>query len=133
MTTKLTDEQVVRTLAERVGWTYLDGVEHEWNAQFGSTATLVTSPSGKREWRWGKHSQTEQGCFEHEPPFLTSRDALMPVLAALTKEERHRALLYLCDGRWPFIYDELWALLAVSPRDLAHAVAAAIQREKEGK
>lgn len=124
----MTDQEVIETLARREGWKYEEDATHDvdWNRRFNSTPICVTSPNGKRCWRWQGAEKAERG-FQYEPFYLRSRDALAPVLAGLSDDE------------WQHLNELLWKnmthqqalnvsryVLTIPPRDLAHAIAEAI-------
>jgi hypothetical protein len=105
MTTELTDEEVIEILARREKW------------EIG-----YLSPSGRTI--MGK--RTDENEYEERMPFtfryLTSRDALAPILGGLKPDE------------WSKLFGELnrcgkvsIEILTMPPRDLAHAIARVIK------
>lgn len=122
MKTELSDEEVVEVLARRMGWT-----------------NLKRSALG-RGW-YGTH---EEYCCGNEraslPYYLTSRDALDPVLAGLSEEEwtkLHRLIVELSwqdhsgvkpTDRHRAFFNSKW-LVTIPPSILARAIASVI---KEG-
>lgn len=107
----LTDEQVTRVLAERDGFTEV----YDWRPGFGT--------------------YKDRGCHARIPPYLTSRDALAPVLEGLTVDEQCELDTLIWDKMWrkqgPLLRSATW-LLTMPARDLAHAVAAVLGQDKEG-
>lgn len=104
-TTGMNDEEVVRVLAEREGWTTVD-------CWCGCGAKQM-SRDGKRAWP-GKLPTN----------YLTSRDALQPVMEKLTQDEWRRLswrIVPVASAR-----GIARRLLSIPPRDLANAIAEAM-------
>lgn len=115
----MTDEQVVRVLAEREGWKYssipADGGCYGWVSPRGGFPQEVTAL----------------------PNYLNSRDALAPVLEKLTEGEKERlhSLVYLeylklnpdklASVFWGALVTHF--LLTIPPSTLARAIAEAIE------
>lgn len=108
MTPILSDEQVVRVLALRDGFTEV----YDWKPGFGT--------------------YKDRGCHARIPPYLTSRDALTPVLEGLSEEEWHTLANQLFDmnarDTGPDDHNYERYLLTMPARDLAHAVAAVLTK-----
>lgn len=114
----LTDEQVVRVLAEREGWEFnlLDDL-----VRFAVIQNQVTG-------------RVQYVYIEELPklfPYLTSRDALAPVLAGLGEEEKQR-LLEAINRQSKTSWEAMWKTLTLPPADLARAVASVlVEQPKE--
>lgn len=106
---ELNDERVVRVLAEREGWTFCS--DGWWR---GPTGLAVEKPS-----------------------YLTSKDALAPVLEGLSEEEMKQLTQLLYRQSMAGIHSSPMLaymkltryLLTIPARDLAHAVAKVIKND----
>jgi hypothetical protein len=124
----MTEQQVIERLAGRLGWTYADDPQHKDNDRFGGAARVSTDPEGKRKHSWGNAWTWERG-FTHEPEFLESRDALAPVLEGLSEID-WRKLVDVVFDKWaatPTAPSAVRYILTLPPRDLAFAIAEAIE------
>lgn len=102
----MSDGEVIETLAGRDGW------ERKWS-------------SGIRVLAWWKAGLTS----DKFPLYLTSRDALAPVLQTMSLQEQMNLDVIILDKRRrsdSLLKSAAW-LLTLPPRDLAHAIAEAIQ------
>jgi hypothetical protein len=114
MTTELTDEEVIEILARREKW------------EIG-----YLSPSGRTI--MGK--RTDENEYEERMPFtfryLTSRDALAPILEGLKPDEWSKLFGELNWCGKVSIDDVYWkimqSILTLPPRDLAHSIARVIK------
>ncbi len=105
----MTDEQVIEKLAKRMGWSDL-----HFSSTFG-------------DW-YGNHPDYGERGRCSMPRWVESRDALAPVLEKLSEEEWTQLGSNLQAGYASLIdsVGEFKFLLALSPRDLAHAIAEAM-------
>jgi hypothetical protein len=119
----LTDEQVVRVLAEQMGY-----------------RNLYQNKRG--EWFGVEPGETEPFARSSMPNYLESRDALAPVLAGLSEREWSRLHVLLNDNAWEdhagvIKTDRVRAyfltkwLLTLPPADLARAIASVLTASKE--
>lgn len=107
----MTDDEVIAALATREGWSWTG---RDWKKQLGPD---------KDGW--------ESVIFAEAMPYLTSRDALAPVLEKLTLTEKSRldnALGWLFWDNKDVYNQNVWPL-TLPPSTLAHLIAEAI---KEG-
>lgn len=118
MTPTLTDEQVVRVLAERDGYT---NIVWDW----------FDSHTAWKDWTWERNGVCGHGLSK----YLTSRDALTPVLEGLSPEEWQRLIDAIAPHMETNGGSEEWqnakALFTMPARNLAHAVASVLMAGKE--
>ena len=101
----MTDSEVIETLAEREGWTNISA-PYQRNSFWGNIGTRP-------------HRRIV-------PSYLTSRDAIQPVLAGMSWDERKQLTLKLqqmCKDTVFTDVDATMFLLTLPPTDLARAVA----------
>lgn len=131
MKTELTEEQVVRVLANRDGKGQHDwskGLGSDDNPQIGFIAQCNVCMINADE------AGANELCLLAEvPPYLTSRDALAPILAGLSVGEKqallHKLVFELQDENASTHSLLYWRLITLPARDLAFAIAAVLQNK----
>lgn len=123
----MTDEQIILILAKKVGMRILSNEEMRAEAGkvwIGQSDTRIFL-RGFSAWP-GKVIGDEIMVAQDFPPWLSSKDTLAPVVENLNHSERIRLVSRLC-GRTPDLV--MFSLLTVTPRDLAYAIAQAIEEK----
>jgi len=119
---RMTDEEVIKVIAKRMGWKQIEAKDH-----LDSMKIYVG---------WWTDGQQ----LLRKPPFdITSRDALAPVLAGLTDREwerlvskiewNHPTLMPTEDSPMLQRYKCIRHVLTLPPSQLAHAIAESISKE----
>lgn len=116
------DATVVRVCAERDGWTLATGEVYKWERKCGSGIEVMF--------------EDDEDVSITERCYLHSTDAIRPVVAKLTPEERDYFLHLItgnAEGAEWLSFEQLWYCLTLPPDQLARAVAEAIQLDKRIK
>lgn len=118
------DATVVRVISER------DGFENIADyLEYGLPIPFTKSHIGGTQDGLGEADDTLGREIKPLPDYLHSIDALRPVLAKLTPEERDRFLHLICGNaegaRW-LSFEQLWHCLTLDPSVLARCIAEAV-------